>query len=109
VIHQLRIYELFEKNKVHFHTRFRNHASRIMRKHGFRILAMWDSETDATARFAYLLSWHDIESKDAAWAAFMADPEWAEIKRTTGARYGDLVGAIEDRILTPTRYSPRLL
>jgi hypothetical protein len=31
---------------------------------------------------------------------------WAEIKHTTGAMHGDLVGAIKDRVLIPTGYSP---
>jgi hypothetical protein len=43
------------------------------------------------------------------WAEFMADEEWAEIKRVTGAEHGKLVGAIEDRILVPTLYSPPML
>jgi hypothetical protein len=43
-----------------------------------------------------------------AWAAFMADEEWRAIKRETGARHGDLVGAIEERVLRMTDYSPAL-
>jgi hypothetical protein len=31
----------------------------------------------------------------------MADEEWKEIKRVTGAKHGDLVGTIEDRLLRP--------
>jgi hypothetical protein len=38
----------------------------------------------------------------------MADEEWKAIKQETGKRYGNLVGEIEDRILTPTNYSPAL-
>jgi hypothetical protein len=36
VVHQLRIYEIFDHNKQAFHDRFRNHAMRIMTaaKHG---------------------------------------------------------------------------
>ncbi len=36
----------------------------------------------------------------------MADEEWKEIKRVTGAAHGRLVGEIEDRILVRTDYSP---
>jgi hypothetical protein len=36
----------------------------------------------------------------------MADEEWREIKRVTGAQHGDLVGEIEDRTLLLTSYSP---
>ena len=63
MIHQLRIYEIFEHNKSAFHERFRDHAARIMQKYGFDIVAMWEARSD-------------------------------------------LVGAIEDRLLAPTGYSP---
>jgi heme-degrading monooxygenase HmoA len=106
MIYQLRIYEIFERNKSAFHERFRDHAVRIMRKHGFNILAMWEAQTDRRTEFVYLLAWPDEAAKDAAWAAFMADEGWDEIKRVTSAAHGKLVGAIEDRILVPTDYSP---
>ncbi len=44
MIHQLRIYEIFERNKAAFHDRFRDHAARIMRSYGFDIIAMWGRE-----------------------------------------------------------------
>lgn len=31
MIHQLRIYEIFENNKAAFHERFRDHADRTLR------------------------------------------------------------------------------
>jgi hypothetical protein len=40
MIHQLRVYEIFEDTKAAFHARFRDHAARIMRRHGFDIAAM---------------------------------------------------------------------
>ncbi|ETX08470.1 NIPSNAP family protein [Candidatus Entotheonella palauensis] len=106
MIHQLRIYEIFEHNKSAFHERFRDHAARIMRKHGFHIVTMWETTTAQRTEFVYLLAWPDEAAKQEAWDAFMADDEWAEIKRVTGAEHGRLVGAIEDRQLTPTPYSP---
>lgn len=36
VIHQLRIYEIFDSNKKAFHDRFRDHAVRIMAKYDFK-------------------------------------------------------------------------
>lgn len=104
-INQLRIYEIFDGNKVAFHARFRDHAQRIMARHGFRILSMWEATFDGRTEFVYLLQWRDEAEMQAAWAAFMADPEWAEIKRITAAEHGKLVGEIEDRVLTPTDYS----
>jgi heme-degrading monooxygenase HmoA len=106
MIHQLRIYEIFETNKAAFHARFRDHAARIMRKYGFRIAAMWETRTDHKTQFIYLLEWPDEATKTTAWTAFMGDTEWSEIKRVTSAEHGQLVGAIEDRLLVPLDYSP---
>jgi heme-degrading monooxygenase HmoA len=106
MIHQLRIYEIFEHNKVAFHDRFRDHASRIMQAYGFHILAMWETKTDQRTEFVYLLEWADEATMRNVWTRFMADEEWKEIKRVTSAKYGDLVGAIEDRVLIQTDYSP---
>ncbi|CAG0931010.1 hypothetical protein TFLX_01957 [Thermoflexales bacterium] len=106
MIHQLRIYEIFEHNKSAFHARFRDHAQRIMRKYGFEIVSMWEANSSQRTEFVYLLTWPDEVTKNAAWAKFMADEEWKEIKRVTSAEHGDLVGSIEDRVLVPTDYSP---
>ena len=106
MIHQLRIYEIFEHNKAAFHTRFRDHAVRIMSRYGFDITAMWEARTERRTEFVYLLTWPDETTKNMAWDQFMADEEWTEIKQMTKAEYGSLVGAIEDRILALTRYSP---
>lgn len=108
MIHQLRIYEIFEHNKGAFHDRFRDHAARIMRTYGFALVAMWEAKTVARTEFVYLLAWPDEPTMQDAWAKFRADEEWREIKRVTSAEHGDLVGAIEDRVLQPTSYSPEL-
>ena len=108
VIHQLRIYEIFEHNKIAFHDRFRNHASRIMRSYGFDIIAMWEGKTGNRTEFVYLLAWPDEQTMHRAWARFRADEDWNKIKRLTNAQHGDLVGAIEDRMLISTSYSPSI-
>ena len=104
MIHQLRIYEIFEHNKAAFHARFRDHAARIMKRHGFDVMAMWEAKTERRTEFVYPLQWPDEQTKTDAWAAFMADQEWEEIKRAT--RVGSLVGQIEDWLLVLTDYSP---
>ena len=108
-IHQLRIYEIFEQNKQAFHERFRDHAARIMAKYDFKILAMWESKTAERTEFVYLLEWPDTQTMKDRWSRFMADPEWAEIKKKTAAAHGALVGRIEDRVLQMTAYSPQTL
>ena len=101
MIHQLRIYEIFEHNKAAFHARFRDHAARIMRGYGFNITQMWEARNGDRTEFVYIVEWPDQAAMDAGWAAMRADEEWSAIKRATSAEHGDLVGAIEDRTLTP--------
>ena len=107
MIHQLRIYEIFDATRDAFHTRFRDHAARLMRQHGFDIRAMWECRNGDRLEFVYLLAWPDEGALDTGWKSFMADPEWARIKQETGAAAGGpLVGAIEDRRLVATDYDP---
>jgi hypothetical protein len=106
VIHQLRIYEIFDRNKQAFHARFRDHAMRIMAKYDFKILATWETQHNGRTEFAYLLQWPDRATLTDRWARFMADPEWAAIKERTAAEHGQLAGEIEDRILEVQDYSP---
>ncbi|MCR5875448.1 NIPSNAP family protein [Phenylobacterium sp. J426] len=65
---------------------------------------MWEAKAENRTEFVYLLRWRDEAEMKAAWTAFMADPQWAEIKGMTAAEHGKLVGEIEDRVLIATDY-----
>ena len=104
-VQQLRIYEIFEGNKGAFHDRFRDHAQRIMKRYGFDIVTMWESRQGERTEFVYLLNWPDESTMRQRWAQFMADEEWAQIKRETGAVHGRFVGEIQDRTLKRAAYS----
>ena len=105
-VYQLRIYALYPHSKAAFHDRFRDHAARIMRRHGFEIVSMWEAGTPEKPEFAYLGRWPDETRRKAGWAAFMADEEWARIKRETPEAHRPIVGAIQDRTMRLTDYSP---
>ena len=107
VIHQLRIYEIFDNNKKAFHDRFRDHAMRIMARYDFKIVATWESKKDDRTEVVYLLEWPDRETMSDRWEKFLRDQEWIKIKKETGEMYGPLVGDIQDRTLDLTDYSPR--
>ncbi|HEY0662813.1 MAG TPA: NIPSNAP family protein [Lysobacter sp.] len=106
VIHQLRIYELFDGTKQAFHDRFRDHATRIMARHGFKIVSIWESRSGDRTEFVYLLEWPDEATMKDRWAKFMADQEWADIKKQTRVD-GRIMGGIQDRTLRLTDYSPQ--
>lgn len=106
-IYQLRIYEIPKKNRQVFHDRFKNHAYRIMKKYGFTIVSIWESEFGDKLEFIYLLEWKDENVMKNSWNKFMADEEWKAIKEKTSKRYGTFVENIEDRTLQLTSYSPQ--
>lgn len=54
MIHQLRIYEIYEHNKAAFHDRFRDHAVRIMQSYNFNIVTMWETQSEQRTEFVYL-------------------------------------------------------
>lgn len=106
MIRQLRIYEIFPHNKDAFHARFRDHAVRIMARHGFQPSAGWETTFGDRLEFVYVVDWPDESTMRERWAAFGADEEWKAIKRESTERHGDLVGEIEDRVLRPVDYLP---
>jgi hypothetical protein len=108
MIHELRIYEIFDHNREAFHARVRDHAARLMHDHGFSIVGMWEARGETGPEFVYLLAWPDEEARESAWRHFRNDAEWQRIKRETAEESGDLIGAISTRVLTPTDYSPAL-
>ena len=105
-LEQLRIYEIFDSNKAAFHDRFRDHGTRIMKRHGFDVVAMWETSLNGRTELAYLLRWPDEATMKARWAAFLADEEWIKIKREWTPVHGRAVGEIQDRTLRRTSYSP---
>lgn len=105
-VFQLRIYEIFENNKKEFHQRFRDHAMRIMKKYNFKIISIYESKSDAKTEFVYFLEWPDETTMKKAWEDFKKDQEWIDVKKQYTAKYGDVVGNVEDRVLTKVDYSP---
>lgn len=100
------MYELNPANREHFHRRFQDQALPIMRRHGFDVVDMWESDTGEKLQFVYVLAWPDEATMDRRWKAFLADPEWIEIKRRSAAEHGELVREAVGQPLIRVSYSP---
>jgi len=83
-IHQLRIYEIPKENRLAFHNRFRDHAIRIMKKYGFNIIAIWESEYKEKLEFVYLIEWENQDTMTTAWEKFRADNSMGKIQGRPG-------------------------
>ena len=106
MIHQLRIYEGAGDKKAAFHSRFRDHALRIMKRYKFDVVALWESTSVMNFEFIYVLRWPDEETLERQWNAFLADPEWIDIKRRMANDIGEPVRRVTSRVLRLADYSP---
>jgi heme-degrading monooxygenase HmoA len=104
--YQLRTYEMLPASKERFHTRFKDHALRIMMRHGFDVAAIWEADRQGSPEFVYLLRWRSEEQMNKAWEAFLADEEWIRIKRATAQPNAPIMGKIDSKIMHLTGYSP---
>ena len=106
-VFELRTYKATPGNLDNLHARFRNHTTRIFRKHGMEIVGYWSptSEEEREDTLVYMLEHADLETATASWQAFIADPEWAEVAAASTAN-GQILGGIEAKYMVATDYSP---
>ena len=92
-VFELRTYKATPGNLDNLHARFRNHTTRIFRKHGMEIVGYWSptSEEEREDTLVYMLEHADLETATASWQAFIADPEWAEVAAASNAN-GQILG-----------------
>ncbi len=106
MIHELRIYTPTDDNMGALLRRFRDHTLRLFDKHDIVSVGYWlNSIGGRSDELWYMLAFDDFAQREQAWAGFLADPEWLEVRRVTEAD-GPLVHHIENRILSPTSFSP---
>lgn len=111
MILQMQSYQLFDDSSDAFIARFRDHAQHILARLGFVIVSGWVTRRDGHPEFVYLLEWESEQAMSDGWAAFWADAEWHQLKERTTSENGgrDLVGEVQDRILTPVEFLPSLV
>lgn len=105
-IQQLRIYEMNRSNRDNFHERFKDHALRIMKRHDFNVVDMWESDSGEKLQFVYLLAWPSQAAMESRWKSFLADQEWIDIKKNTAKEHGQLMTSANGQPLVRVSYSP---
>ncbi|MBK1877035.1 NIPSNAP family protein [Pelagicoccus mobilis] len=89
------------------HERFRNHTLALFEKHGLQHVGYWVT-TDEDPKLVYLIAYEDKAAGEAAWAAFIEDPEWKSAY-SESIKDGRLVAKIDSLLLRTTDYSPSLV
>ena len=106
-VFELRTYQATPGNLDNLHARFRDHTTRIFRKHGMEVVGYWSptSEEERDDTLVYLLAHDNQDAADASWQAFIADPEWERVAEESN-RNGQILGGIERKYMIATDYSP---
>lgn len=104
MIYELREYRAVEGRDADLHDRFANHTFGLFERHGLPVVGYWIDPADQT-RIVYLLRFPDQDTRDRAWSAFGADPEWKSVKAASEAN-GPIVAEISSTILTNPDYWP---
>lgn len=107
-LYEMRTYHAAPGKMDAVHARFRDHACRLLKKHGMEAIGFWvpmDEKDGAGATLTWVLQWPDRATREKAWEEFKADPEWKAAFQES-EKDGKLVEKADIRFLRPTDFSP---
>ena len=106
MIYELRSYEIAPGQTDDFLNSFRVFTKDLFKKHNLEIVGFWVvTQPKESRKLVGLLRFADENAREAAWAAFQADPQWQRIEEQREAN-GSPVESITEEILNPTVFSP---
>ena len=87
--------------------RFRDHTTRIFKKHGMENVGYWvpQDEPGHSNTLIYIIAHKSREAAKASWDAFRADPEWKKVAAESEAS-GKIVAKVESVFMDSVDYSP---
>jgi hypothetical protein len=98
---ELRTYTVREGSSIDLlHSRFRDHTTALFKKHGMTVIGYWQPVTKRDT-LIYMLAYKDGAARDAAWAAFGADPEWVKTRAAMAVTV-----QVDNVFMSATDYSP---
>ena len=106
MIYELRIYTANPGRMGQLLERFEDHTMRLFERHGIKNVGYWMNGIGGRSdELWYMIAFESLAHREEAWAAFLADPEWQEVREQSEGD-GPLVHHLENRILLPTEFSP---
>ena len=106
MIYEYRVYEVMPGRMADLQARFRDHAMKILQRHGMKIVGFWTPHIgDFSDRLIYMLGFEDVAQRDKAWADVAADPEFGRVVAES-EKEGKLIARIHNTLLKPTDFSP---
>jgi hypothetical protein len=86
------------------HTRFRDHACRLLARHGMTQIGYFVPVENPENKLIWFLAFSSREERDAKWKEFFADQDWKKAYKESEVN-GKLVAKMESRFLSATDFS----
>ncbi len=105
-VYELRIYETNAGKLDALNARFRDHTTRLFKKHGIESIGYWVPTDEEASKntLIYIIKHASREAAKASWKAFGQDPEWHAARDASGV--GKLAKPPESTYMNATDYSP---
>jgi hypothetical protein len=103
-VFELRTYTTNEGKLDALQARFRDHTTRIFKKHHMTNVGYW-VPVNKPNTLIYIISHASMEAAKENWAAFRADPEWQKVQKESEAN-GKIVAKVDSIYMEATDYSP---
>jgi hypothetical protein len=104
--YEMRIYYAEQGKLEDLLARFRNHTTKLFKKHGMANEGSWLPIDNKDNKLVYVLSFPNREAREASWKAFVNDPEWKKVAAES-EKNGKLINKIESFFMKTTDFSPK--
>ncbi len=102
MLYELRIYHMHPGRMAAIHKRFSEVTMGLFRRHGIHVCDFW-TDADGGERLYYVCAFADRAQRDAAFAAFGADPDWQNAYEASHAD-GPIVERVENYFMDRVDY-----
>lgn len=106
-VFELRTYYTNEGKLPDLEKRFRDHTTKLFKKHGMTNVGYWvpQDEPKSQNTLIYVISHESREAAKKNWDDFRNDPEWKKVAAASEVN-GKIVSKVESVYMNPTDYSP---
>jgi hypothetical protein len=105
-VFELRTYTTNEGKLDALNARFRDHTTKIFKRHGMTNIGYWVPQDEPlhSNTLIYIIAHPSREAAKKSWDAFRADPEWQKVQKESEAN-GKIVSNVVSVFMDPTDYS----
>ncbi|MCL2421347.1 MAG: NIPSNAP family protein [Defluviitaleaceae bacterium] len=106
MIYEYRSYTVAPGKMDNLLSRFTDYTLELFKKHDIKPVAFFTPVISSNMNnLIFILEFRDLAHREAAWASFVADPDWIKA-HTESNKDGQVVLNVENKILAPTEFSP---